>query len=173
MDSQIRANRLILANRFRVPELQRAENGALDPWSLDLRLGRPRFLPQITPKPFKIRVWGLWTENRGAPKTQIQRPRIQRPILGPLRTEPCFCESRFEGLKIANRRFEAIRANRSIIMKIGVFLRIDSRESPRFALRIARPSKVRTGSPHRKKGMSFKNGSQNRRRVKELRDFCD
>ena len=28
-------------------------------------------------------------------------------------------------------------------MKIGVFLRIDSRESPRFALRIARPSKHR------------------------------
>ena len=63
---------------------QRAENGALDPWSLDLRLGRPRCLPQIAPKPFKIRVWVLWTENQGAPETQIQRPRIQRPILGPL-----------------------------------------------------------------------------------------
>ena len=33
---------------------KRAENGALDPWSLDLRLGRPRFLHQITPKPFKM-----------------------------------------------------------------------------------------------------------------------
>ena len=29
------------------------------------------------------------------------------------RTESLFCESRFGGLKIANRRFEAIRANRS------------------------------------------------------------
>ena len=29
------------------------------------------------------------------------------------RTEPPFCESRFEGLKIANRRFGANRANRS------------------------------------------------------------
>ena len=40
--------------------------------------------------------------------------------------------------------FEAIRANRSHVMKIGFFffLRIDSRESPRFALRIAGPPKV-------------------------------
>ena len=36
------------------------------------------------------------------------------------------------GLKIANRRFEAIRSNRSHVMKIGFcFLRIDSRESIR------------------------------------------
>ena len=28
--------------------------------------------------------WGLWTENRGAPNAQMQRPRIQRPILSPL-----------------------------------------------------------------------------------------
>ena len=75
--SQIRANRLILANRFRVP------------------------------KP-----------------------------------NPLFCESRFGGLKTANHRFEAIRANCSHIVKIGLFLRIDSRESPRFALRIAGPSKL-------------------------------
>ena len=27
----------------------------------------------------------LWTENRGAPKTQIQRRPIQRPILSPLK----------------------------------------------------------------------------------------
>ena len=43
---------------FDMATYQRAENGALDPWSLDLRLGRPRFLPQIAPKPFKIRVLG-------------------------------------------------------------------------------------------------------------------
>ena len=36
----------------------RAENGVLDPCSLDLRLGGPRFLPQISPKHFKIRVLG-------------------------------------------------------------------------------------------------------------------
>ena len=54
------------------------------------------------------------------------------------------CESRFGGLKIANCRFEAIRTNPSHIMKIEVFLRIDSRESilPRIALQIARPSQV-------------------------------
>ena len=34
---------------------------------------------------------------------------------------PFFCESRFAGLKIANRTFEAIRANRSHLMKIEVF----------------------------------------------------
>ena len=33
---------------------QRAENGALDPWSLDLRLGRPRFWPPIAAKLLKI-----------------------------------------------------------------------------------------------------------------------
>ena len=74
IDSQIRANRLILANRFRVPELN-----------------------------------------------------------------PFFCESRFGGLIIANLRFEAIRANRSHVMQIGVFARIDSHELPQFALRIAGP----------------------------------
>ena len=31
--------------------------------------------------------------------------------------------------------------NRSLVMKIGFFLRIDSRELPRYALRIAGPSK--------------------------------
>ena len=37
---------------------QRAENGALDAWLLDLRLGCPRFFPRIAPKSFKIRVLG-------------------------------------------------------------------------------------------------------------------
>ena len=41
--------------------------------------------------------------------------------------------------KSANRRFKVIRANRSNVMKIRVFLRIDS--NPRFALQIAVPSK--------------------------------
>ena len=44
------------------------------------------------------------------------------------------------GLKIANCSFEAIRANCQRIMRIGIFLRIDSCESPRFALRIRGPS---------------------------------
>ena len=62
IDSQIRADRLMLANRFRVPE----------------------------------------------------------------QLNPLFQESRFGGLKLVNRRFEAIRriirANRSHVMKIGVSL---------------------------------------------------
>ena len=46
------------------------------------------------------------------------------------------------GLKLANHRFEAVRANRSHVMKrVFFFLWIDSCESPRFALRIAGPSK--------------------------------
>ena len=50
---------------------QRAENGALDPWSLDLRLGHPRFLPQIAPKPFKIRVCGASGQKIGAPQKHL------------------------------------------------------------------------------------------------------
>ena len=64
--------------------IQRAEKGALDPRSLDLRLGRRRFFPQIAPKPFKTSLLGP-LDCRGTPNTQIQRPRIQRPILGPLK----------------------------------------------------------------------------------------
>ena len=53
----------------------------------------------------------------------------------------------FFPVKVANRSFEAFGANRLHVMKIGFFsasrfARIDSPESPRFALRIARPSKV-------------------------------
>ena len=68
LDLQIRANRLILANRFRVPELN----------------------------PFFVNHASGGGGGR---------------------------------LKIANHRFEAIRANRSYVMKIELFLRIDSRES--------------------------------------------
>ena len=69
IDSQIRTNRLIVANPFRVPELT----------------------------PFlRIALWG---------------------------TE-----------RIANRRFEAIRANPSNVLKIEVFLRIDPRSNKRCFL---------------------------------------
>ena len=47
----------------------------------------------------------------------------------------------FGAPEIGNRRFEAIRENHSNVMKIGAFLQIDSRKSPRFALRIAELSK--------------------------------
>ena len=59
------------------------------------------------------------------------------------RTEPFFCKSHFGGLKIANRRFESRESLARYEINIGAFsLRIDSRESPRFALRIAGPSKM-------------------------------
>ena len=45
-------------NRVLKPSVQRGKNVALDPSSLDLRLGHPRFLTQITPKLFKMRVLG-------------------------------------------------------------------------------------------------------------------
>ena len=50
---------------------------------------------------------------------------------------PFFCESRFGALKVANRRLEAIRANRSNVMKIGSFsasrfVRMDLGEAARF-----------------------------------------
>ena len=52
-----------------------------------------------------------------------------------------FLANRASGcLKIANRRFEAIRANRSHVMRIGGFLRIDSCES----IRANRPGHLRS-----------------------------
>ena len=85
------------------------------------------------------------------------------------RTELLFCESRFRWLKIANRRFEAIRANRPHIMKIEVFLRIDSRESICFgAIRVANRRAIwsepilgkgmRRSTFQWKKGLSVKRG---------------
>ena len=43
-------------------------------------------------------------------------------------TEPLFCETRFGALETANRWSGAFRANRLNVLKIGIFLRIDSRE---------------------------------------------
>ena len=52
----------------------------------------------------------------------------------------------FGGLEFLNHRFEAIRTNRSHTTEIVFFfLRIESRELPRFALRIAGPSKFDSG----------------------------
>ena len=46
------------------------------------------------------------------------------------RAEPFVCELLFGGLNIANdRRFEAIRANRSGVMKVGFAQQINLRES--------------------------------------------
>ena len=79
-----------------------------------------------------------WVEGLNGP---IRANRLRAPKLNP------FFANRVSGRKkIANRRFEVIRANRSNVMKVmkvGVFLRIDSCESPRFAVRIAGSSKVR------------------------------
>ena len=59
-----------------------------------------------------------------------------------------FCTSLFGSLKLTNRRFEAIRANRSNVMKIGLVLRIDSRKSILAShpdLRCESPGHLRSG----------------------------
>ena len=64
---------------------QRAANGGLDPWWLDLAfLGRPTF-PSRGPKTLILKGFGTSGRKSGAPqKRQIQPRRIQPPILGPL-----------------------------------------------------------------------------------------
>ena len=96
------------------------ENGALDPWSLNLRFwGAPIFSPEA-PKPLFWRVSERFGAKSGAPQTQIQRPRIQRPILGPL--------TKGDGPKVtdlvARAIRNAIRANR--------FARIIRNSNPYF-----------------------------------------
>ena len=61
----------------------------------------------------------------GAPRPHLPRKRAPFSAKTPCsRAEPLFCESSFRGLQIAaNRRFEAIRANRSRIMKKGFFFK--------------------------------------------------
>ena len=73
----------------------------------------------------------------------IHANRLRVPELNPLS-----CESRFGALKHCELQVEAIRANRLDVINIegfsaNRFARIDSRESPRFALQIAAgPSKA-------------------------------
>ena len=63
-------------------------------------------------------------ENLSGP-IRANRPRV--PEMNPFKR--CFFANRVPGhQKIANHGFEAIRANCSNVMKIAVFLRIDSRE---------------------------------------------
>ena len=71
------------------------------------------------------------------------------------------------GLKIANCRFEAIRTNRSHVMKLGFFLRIDSRQSPQFALRMAGPSKIQAFGGRRK----LQKTADFRRKAQDIADW--
>ena len=63
---------------------QRAENRALDPWSLHLRFGVPRFSVQRPRNPYSKEFQSDLGQESGTPQMQIQRPRMQRPILSPL-----------------------------------------------------------------------------------------
>ena len=87
-----------------------------------------------TPAPFRPFSSLFLSKNKENHKNldgpiRANRLTLSRIVSGFLNSEPLFCESRFRGLKIANRRFEAIRAHRSHVMKLEVFLRIDSRKS--------------------------------------------
>ena len=59
-----------------------------------------------------------WPDSRESIR-RFARIRHSRESFQGSGTEPFFRESRFGGLKLANRRFEAIRANRSHVMKIS------------------------------------------------------
>ena len=83
------------------------------------------------------RLDGPICTNRFADKIRATRLILANPFRVP-NLNPFFCESRLGGLKIANRRFETIRANRSHVTKTDFLLFY---ESPRFAFRIAGPSK--------------------------------
>ena len=72
--------------------------------------------------------------------TQIRANRLRVPKLNPL----FFYESRFQALKLANRRFEEIRVNRSKGSEYTIIFFCESIRANRlFALRIAGPSKVK------------------------------
>ena len=85
-------------------------------------------------------IWGIQGEQMVTARKQQTRCSVDsRPWDGPIRLNrvrvpelnPLFCcEMRFGALTISNRRFKTIRANNSIAVKIGLFLRTDSRESP-------------------------------------------
>ena len=65
-----------------------------------------------------------------------ESPDSRESFQGP-RTEPLFLRIALRGQNILNRRFEAIRANRSHAMKKRICLRIDSRAPIRVANRRA------------------------------------
>ena len=87
------------------------------------------------------------------------------------RTEPLFCELRFGALTLANRRFEAIRANHSNVMKIG--FSCESIHANRFAriapLRIAGASKFLFSRPLR--GQPFAQ-SKSWQAQAAVQDYC-
>ena len=83
---------------------QRAKNGALEPWSLDLRFWGA---PISVQSPQNLDFEGFRSDlgqNSGAPQTQIQRPRIRRPILGHLIFGPPINEETKSGEKIRENK---------------------------------------------------------------------
>ena len=66
----------------------------------------------------KLRGWIL--ARKIAPSQFLRRGSFLARLM-PWEMDPFFCESRFGALKVANRRFEAIRANRSNVMKMSFF----------------------------------------------------
>ena len=83
--------------------------------------GPMAFFEGIAPK---IAGPGLrWPDSRESIRRFARiAPQILANRFGVPELNPLSCESRFGGLKTANRRFEAICANRSHVMEMGVFL---------------------------------------------------
>ena len=121
-------------------------------FALFLFLGLLRAPTRNSPERVRDTIWTFAQKSGKHPGLETPRFSFSQESLDShesfqgSRSEPLFCESRFGGL--TNRRFEAIRANRLHVMKIwgfsaNQFARIFSqRKSPRFALRIAWPSKL-------------------------------
>ena len=147
IDSQIRANRMILANRLRVPELNpffanRASGGRKLRIAALRRFERiARTLCQRAAYGVQIRrgrIWRFWGAPIFSPEVPIY---LFLRVLGPLDGKsgrPKNAKFNHDG---SDPPFAALwlwilgfSANR--------FVRIDSRESPRFALPIGWPSKV-------------------------------
>ena len=126
IDCQIRANRLILANRFRVPEL--------NPFSCESRFrGLNIVMPMVPQSEIQVKfleeIFKETDEKRGEILAKFSfafRPSISREI-------------GHQKLHTDSSTHHDLKSTR---LNPNSFTTIDSRESPQFALRIAGPSKI-------------------------------
>ena len=104
--ADFRANRLILANRFRLPELNPFQP-----------VSHERVFTLIGRQPGSANI-GFWS-ILAISSCELRASIARTPFCAILRCPPTlFGETCFGRLKIANRRFEAIHENRLHVMKI-------------------------------------------------------
>ena len=70
-------------DKMQVPDPFTSE-GRMGRWIHGRFWGAPIFSPEVPQNPCFEGFWSDLGQKSGVPQTQIQRPRIQRPILGPL-----------------------------------------------------------------------------------------